>query len=116
MKTINTQISRGRQHVYFEKIIQSTSNTIRVSISSDSIKNQCHARVYVFNFNLSQWNILYQLYNLTTPAGLTHYIPLDQEPSILLHYFRGDEKHLVEMAEQILQDKFTKGGKNAPTK
>ena len=49
MKVILEEISKGRQNVFVQKIIQGTNNLIRLDLNSDSYDFQCYSKIYIFD-------------------------------------------------------------------
>lgn len=106
MPIILTEISKGRQNVFVQKIIQGTNNLIRLELNSDSIEAQCRAVVSVFDKTTNNWNRLYQHFNHSIPSQLVYRIDKNQSPDCLLQYFTAEIKHLQLIAGKLLQDKF----------
>lgn len=106
MKVLLEEISKGRQNIFVQKIIQGTNNIIRLELNSDSIEAQCRAVVSVFDKTTNNWNRLYQHFNHSIPSQLRHLINDNQSPDCLLHHFAAEIKHLQQIAGKILQDKF----------
>ncbi|HRG61679.1 MAG TPA: hypothetical protein PLP75_01530 [Burkholderiales bacterium] len=106
MTVILQEISKGRQNVFVQKIIQGTNHLIRLVLNSDSYEAQCYSRVYVFDKATNNWNILYKNFNHSIPSGLVYRINNNQSPDCLLRYFTDEIKHLQKIASKLLQDKF----------
>lgn len=105
MTVILQEISKGRQNIYVQKIIQGTNHLIRLVLNSDSNEAQCYSRVYVFD-KANKWNTLYNNFNHSIPSGLVYRINKNQSPDCLLCYFAEEIKHLQKIASKLLQDKF----------
>ena len=106
MTVILQEISKGRQNVFVQKIIQGTNHLIRLVLNSDSYEAQCYSRVHVFDKAKNNWNILYQNFNHSIPSQLRYHIDNNQSPDCLFRYFTDEIKHLQKIAGKLLQDKF----------
>jgi hypothetical protein len=106
MKVILQEISKGKQNIYVQKIIQGTNNLIKLSLNSDSYAVQCHAVVFIFDKASNNWNMLYQNFNHSIESRLRYRINNIQSPDCLLPYFTQEIKHLQAIASKMLQDKF----------
>lgn len=106
MKVLLEEISKGRQNIFVQKIIQGTNKIIRLELNSDGIEAQCRAVVSVFDKTTNNWILLYQHFNHSIPCGLIYSINDNQSPNCLLYHFAAEIKHLQKIAGKILQDKF----------
>lgn len=106
MKVLLEEVSKGRQNIFVQKIIQGNNNLIRLELNSDSIEAQCRAVVSVFDKATNNWILLYQHFNHSVPSGLIHSINDNQSPDVLLFHFVEEIKHLQKISGKILKDKF----------
>ncbi|MBP9689620.1 MAG: hypothetical protein KBE91_08420 [Bacteroidia bacterium] len=106
MKVILEEISKGRQNVFVQKIIQGTNNLIRLDLNSDSYDFQCYSKIYIFDKTTNKWNVLYNNCNHLIPSKLAYSISTNQSPEILLPQFSNEIRHLRKIASQLLNDKF----------
>lgn len=98
------QTSINGQGINYEEILQLYSgHKIKIKIRSDSTHCQCYAKVFVFNSNNNEWNLLDEIpySRMETKHGL-HYEP--RNIGLGLHYYSDDAENLLIMANNILVD------------
>ena len=106
MKVVLLEISKGRQSVIVQKIIQGTNNMIRLELQSDSYSFQCHSVIEVFSEVNKQWNRLYKHFNHSIKDSLAYSVKNHQKVEIVLPEFQQEIKYLEKIAGEILKDKF----------
>lgn len=102
-RTISEEIHKGRQDVNFTEVLVLNHNDrsggaehkLKISICSDSYKEQCHARVS--RWDGTQWQLLHKIRSMATKPELA-YVPATTTSDD----FKADRKELLRVAEQIL--------------
>lgn len=60
--TIVESVSKTDQDVSYQLIEASDGHKIKFDVRSNSLKDQCHARVYVWNNGTQTWNLVHYIF------------------------------------------------------
>ena len=98
-ETVSNTIRPNGQDMMYRELIKSGHHRIRITIRSNSYKEQCYAGIERWDGN--QWQQVWWLDGgeCATKAGL--YVHRDR-PVDLGHFFEDDRNELLWLAEQIL--------------
>lgn len=98
MKSLNKEIGKGRQSVFYKETLEYKGKKLRIEIKSDSHRFQCYATVSLFGD--SQWNQIDSIHysRMKTEDSLVY------RPNILPNEkdFKADRDRLVELAKDVL--------------
>lgn len=103
MKTIKKQISKGKQDLQLDEILQlDNNNTIRINIKSDPYISNCYARIYVWA-DTKEWSLIDSIHpdNMQTEHEISFSV-LDTDYKNYFHLFSNDRKSLIDVAKKVL--------------
>ena len=97
--TISAELYKGSQSLTLTEVvsllINSKKHKLRVTIKSDSYRQQCYARVD--RWTGSTWNKVHHVLDMKTKEGLSHKRPTPGADS-----FEADRRELLRVAERVL--------------
>tara|TARA_B100000073_G_C23609123_1_gene523771 strand:- start:320 stop:634 length:315 start_codon:yes stop_codon:yes gene_type:complete len=103
MKSIKKQISKGKQDLQLDEMIQLDDHKLRITIKSDSYRSQCYAKIYVWSKHKEEWSLIDSIHpdNMQTEEKLSYAVSnTDYKKSF--HLFANDRKQLIDVAKKVL--------------
>lgn len=98
-ESLDMNISAGSQDVMYRELLQVGTHRLRISIRSDSYRDQCYARVEIWSPAESKWNFVECVHHgsMVTEKGLRYL----QRPAIVKD-FSADRDELIRLASLVL--------------
>lgn len=97
--TISKEVHKGHQSLTLTEVvsvlIDKDKHKLRVTIKSDSYKQQCYARIK--RWTGSAWNEVHHILEMKTPEGLCYRRPQPGPDA-----FKEDRNELLRVAERVL--------------
>jgi hypothetical protein len=102
MKTIEQSINKGQQSLDYKELLNFNGVKLKISIKSDSYKQQCFAKIEVWND--FKWNLIDSIhYNeMNTDSKLVYNFSSESPNKSDNHLFKADRNKLLDIAKSIL--------------
>ena len=99
MKSLNKELSNGRQSVEYKETLEHNDRKIRIEIKSDSYRNQCYARAKLWDGD--KWNFVDDIPSseMSTKDGLA-YMPPERKATSAS--FKSDRDKLIKLVKDVI--------------